>query len=531
MLFWFLPSTRLSNLLDGLVHLCLNWLVTFCFLISLCYYLGWIERWVWWKMEDEASIILNRTKVTIGSFKLDFTEVLQGKLTVQISNVIVHTPHRKEWGWSSPVVARIGHVKVECNAIITILHLVLFKREVPIELYTCILSDIQVFVERHESVFNLYLLDPCCVLPSPPFLNGNNNNNNNGNDGNDFNDMNQTDTTTIKTERDTVDETRIDSVPSSSTTTSSSNSSSNSTTTTSTGSPNSKHITTKTTSTGDDHDGNNNNNNKHQERAQQLVNQMVESVESIGRAAKHGGSLTKVIRQHGLELADKIRENLVSNNTDKNNNRTGGGGGNGIGHVGIVDAKQKLEEGVNVLRTVGKVAVNSLNSTTSLVRPERIVTKSKPPPLCRVGRVCVKDARIFTKDSWIQLQQQQQQQQQQHDNNTTNATTIMNNKSGWNKPIVIQSLVVRAAEMCPPMSLKDDDDLPAVYQTIDKVLDILWRRLLAEIAKSNAGRLFSTAMFEGLNLMKSNTTTVTATTTTTTTNIHNNNNNSDAVVT
>ena len=105
----------------------------------------------------------------------------------------------------------------------------------------------------------------------------------------------------------------------------------------------------------------------------------------------------------------------------------------------------------------------------------------------------------------------------------------MNNKSGWNKPIVIQSLVVRAAEMCPPMSLKDDDDLPAVYQTIDKVLDILWRRLLAEIAKSNAGRLFSTAMFEGLNLMKSNT--ATATTTTATTNIHNNNNNSAAVVT
>lgn len=120
----------------------------------------------------------------------------------------------------------------------------------------------------------------------------------------------------------------------------------------------------------------------------------------------------------------------------------------------------------------------------------------KPPPLCRVGRIAITDARIFTKDSWIQLQDE---------DNTTNSssnTGSSNNKGGWNKPIFIESMIVRAAEMCPPMSLKDDDDLPAVYQTIDKVLEIVWRRLLAEMAKSNTGKLFSTAMFEVLNLMK-----------------------------
>ena len=66
-------------------------------------------------------------------------------------------------------------------------------------------------------------------------------------------------------------------------------------------------------------------------------------------------------------------------------------------------------------------------------------------------------------------------------------------------------MAIRAAEMCPPMSAKDEDDLPAIYQTLDKFLEILWRRLLTEVAKSNAGRLFSAAWFETLNMMKSNT--------------------------
>ena len=43
---------------------------------------------------------------------------------------------------------------------------------------------------------------------------------------------------------------------------------------------------------------------------------------------------------------------------------------------------------------------------------------------------------------------------------------------GWNSPIFIQSLVVRAAELCPPMSLKDGDGLPAIYQGVDKIVEL-----------------------------------------------------------
>ena len=410
-------------------------MVYISFLFSLCWYFGWVERWIWWKMESEISLVLNRIKVTIGSFELDFSEVWQGTLKATISNLILHTPHRQEWGWSSPVVARVGHAKVEVNAIITIFHLVFLKKEVPLELYSIVLSDVQFFIERHEHVFNVYLLDGACILPPPPFPNGKPNIESSEAAANEL----TSSTSDDKTESSSSLEAEDSSLPS----------------------PNNDNHETVT-----DQDG------KRQEKAQKLVNQMVQSVESLGRAAKCG-SLSKVIKQHGLELADQIRQGLTQN--------------------GIGDAKQKLEEGVNVLRTAGEVAVNSLNSTSALVMPERrVVLNPKPLPLCRVGRVCVDDFRIFTKDSWIQLQPDEDQ-------------NINISKSGWNKPIYIPNMAIRAAEMCPPMSAKDEDDLPAIYQTLDKFLEILWRRLLTEVAKSNAGRLFSAAWFETLNMMKSNT--------------------------
>jgi len=406
------------SLVDQALIWVFRWMVTLIFSISLCHYFGWIERWIWWKLEDEASKVLNRSKVTVGSFRLDLQEILQGKLTVYISNVIIHTPQREEWGWESPLVARIGKARVECNAPITIFHLVFFKQDLPIELYTLILADVQVFVERYESVFNVYLMDPCCILPPAPFEHGKG---------------------VMKTSMPIVDDMSV-----------------------------SERTTQSFSSSRED--------DRHHEEAQKLVDEMLGSVETLGRAARKG-TFSQTVRQQGLELADRIREGLGK---ESRNN---------------AEKKQQLAEGVSVLRTAGKVAVKSLQSTPQLILPERLASGSKPPPLCRVGRIALKDIRIFTRNNWIQLQQ---------DDDTTagNTPSNSNNKVGWNKPIFIEKMVVRASEMCPPMSLHDEDELPAVYQTIDKVIEIVWRRLLTEIAKSNTGKLFSTALFEVLDLMK-----------------------------
>ena len=55
------------------------------------------------------------------------------------------------------------------------------------------------------------------------------------------------------------------------------------------------------------------------------------------------------------------------------------------------------------------------------------------------------------------------------------------------------------------MSLNDENDKPALYQPIDKVVEVVWKRILAEIAKSQSGRLFHTAVGEVLGFIKSNT--------------------------
>jgi hypothetical protein len=65
-------------------------------------------------------------------------------------------------------------------------------------------------------------------------------------------------------------------------------------------------------------------------------------------------------------------------------------------------------------------------------------------------------------------------------------------------------MVVRASELCPPMSKFDINELPAIYQSADRVVDVVWRRLLAEMAKSNTGKLFSAAMSEVLSVMMTN---------------------------
>merc|ERR1712238_318480 len=87
------------------------------------------------------------------------------------------------------------------------------------------------------------------------------------------------------------------------------------------------------------------------------------------------------------------------------------------------------------------------------------------------------------------------------------ATTIdMNNKQNgsWNKPIYIERMVLRPSELSPSMSMVDCHNLPAIYHSVDKVVEVVLRRLLVEIAKSNTGKLFSTAIGEVLSVMVSN---------------------------
>ena len=68
--------------------------------------------------------------------------------------------------------------------------------------------------------------------------------------------------------------------------------------------------------------------------------------------------------------------------------------------------------------------------------------------------------------------------------------------------MVLTRTLVRAAELSPGLSLMDPDTgLPAIYQPIDKLIEVMARKILAELAKSQSGRLFQNAVGEVLGII------------------------------
>jgi hypothetical protein len=512
MILWFISTLTYSitaslfRVLHGLVYLSL--------FLCCAYKVGWIDRFIWFMGEREASKLLNRTPVSIGSLKIDWNW-LRGKMTVHVTNVIIHTPHRELWQWESPLLARIGSVSVEANIIITLANLILLREEIPLEVYTAQVSDVQVFVERQRNIFNLYLMDKAMILPDPRDL------------------QRQTSKTTSKVQQQQPPS-KLDGT--------SSNSVNGNV------DEHSRPLTVEASDSCSSVEGEqsqvpksqqdglepqqqqqqspppdttiiNSDDSVSQEKAQQLVHDMLQAVKQLGRAAKKNG-LKDALHKQGYTLATKLR-NIPSDKPGK---------------------VKTLTEGVTLMQQVGKVAVESLKSSKlDQLVPQRQKKSGKKPPVARVGRVVLKQIRIFTRDSWIR----ESTSGTSGTNTVTTTSTInnisssnaggggsggatpMNNTSilsshnstansntslssptpsgitvGWNKPITIQEVVIRAAELCPSMSLTDEDGLPVIYQPIDKIVEVVWRRVLAESAKTNTGRLFQTAVGEALAYIK-----------------------------
>jgi hypothetical protein len=517
MILWFISTVTYSitaslfGVLHGLVYLSL--------FLCCAYKVGWIDRFIWFMAEREASKLLNRTPVSIGSLKIDWNW-LRGKMTVHVTNVIIHTPHRELWQWESPLLARIGSVSVEANIIITLANLILLREEIPLEVYTAQVSDVQVFVERQRNIFNFYLMDKAMMLPDPrdlqrqtktskqqqpqpqPKLDGTSESTN----GNGIVDEHNRPLTveasdscsSVEGEQSKVPKSQQDGLEP----------------------PQQQQSPPPDTTMIHAEDS------VSQEKAQQLVHDMLQAVKQLGRAAKKNG-LKDALHKQGYTLATKLR-NIPS---DKS-------------------GKVTLTEGVTLMQQVGKVAVESLKSSKlDQLVPQRHKRSGKKPPVARVGRVVLKQIRIFTRDSWIR-----ESISGGASTNTVTTTTTNNNNSshvggggggggaapmnntstlsshnttatgstplsstmtatattatpsgitvGWNKPITIQEVVIRAAELCPPMSLTDEDGLPVIYQPMDKIVEVVWRRVLAESAKTNTGRLFQTAVGEALAYIK-----------------------------
>ena len=120
--------------------------------------------------------------------------------TLSITDLIIHTPKKKEWQWDSPLIARVGKVDLSFNifSIIEIPNFIqyvfnhvisssaatsvqeqtasspeILSNRAPFvmksnikDVYTVQAYDVQVFIEKRGNVFNFHLLDDRLEIPN-----------------------------------------------------------------------------------------------------------------------------------------------------------------------------------------------------------------------------------------------------------------------------------------------------------------------------------------------------------------------------
>jgi hypothetical protein len=374
--------TTVWSLLTYLLSTILNLMMFLTILYTFCSYMGWIRRLLWFLVESKLSEIFNGADVTVGSLDVN---IVEGRMTA--TNAVLHTPHQKEWNWEAPLIARVGRVYVEWNMWGVGYQLWWLGIDPPVtDIYTIHMRDIQVFVERKQHVFNLYLVDPTIVLPNPADI------------------VKQT----TPRSNDSAAQQKVPTPTA----------------------QNSEGLKNDDRDTDEECDA------QAEQQAQELVNQLFSAVKSIGKKGAW--------RAQKETLTSKLRE-LQS----------------------LTKKTEYMQEGAKVITKVGKAVAKTSNMPTV---PERR-NRDEPPFYCRVGRVILRDVRVFTRQGMQ-----------------------------WNKPIVLKEIVIRAAELCPPMSSLDEKGHPAIYQPIEKLVEVVWKRVLTEMAKSQTGRLLNTAMGEFLGI-------------------------------
>jgi hypothetical protein len=474
----------------------LTWWCQRCIVLSgiliTVYCTGWLHRFLWFMAEREAKKILNGTHVTSSTFQID---IFRGK--VWISNLIIHAPKQDTWQWEAPVFARIGKVYVEVNLVSCLFSLWFLWEELPLDLYTISVSDIQVFIERKHNVYNFLLLDPHVVVPVPP----------------------QPHISTEQTTQDDDDDLVIvqHSVKEVDMSTLSKTGNSMS---------NSNDIPSRTMAPSTIED-NNSIVQDEEEKAQHLVEHIVDSVR---RATVVGGDTNPVaslLDQYRHMLTNQLKAFTTEKETSSKASTTA-----------------IMQESVNLIKHVTANIAEKTVQAQQVIIPARRSIPGERPVYGRVGRVLMQDMRIFVRENhrfnsdgdYIASTDTSNRDTFMSDPKTKARTNVKNDEkytsssSSWHQPIIIQRVAIRANEFCPPSTTKEmgqrlhrnvwsqtndnttntqyDENrdnydaalMPALYQTMDVYVDIAWKRVLAEVAKSNTGQFFQTAMGEVVNL-------------------------------
>ena len=245
-----------------------------------------------------------------------------------------------------------------------------------------------------------------------------------------------------------------------------------------------------------------------EEKANKIVEKLVGAVSRIGKAANEGGS--KGFQSALLDGKDGLVRNLKELHTHTKTEPI----------AGCRDWKSKKEHGVSVMRQLSKVVetnVRDIKDQVSFLNAppsKKQGWQSMPPDYIRVGAMLLREARIFTKDilvagppssgpvgcpsDMVSNSSSASLKEEQAENTRVR-------RQGWARPIVIFELAMTGAELCPPMTARcPETGMPVVGISVDRLVDILLKRIMAEIAKSNTGRLFQTAFGDVFSFVHDN---------------------------
>jgi len=371
-------------------------------------------------------------------------DILTGQFVVY--DGIIHSPCRDKWKWDSPLLARFGRVTGKVALLSIIDPISMLVGYTWREIHWVICEDIQVFIEKRRNVFNFHLLDESLDIPDPaPILDA----------------LAQTESTLPNASSSHADDDESALVVG-----------------------------------GAD------------QTANEIVSSVLKTVSQLGKAANKGGGdeLTKVIKSQRDGIVNKLKEfqeqqqqqqhrmspstEIITANSPSRNQS--------LNTTTTARRSSSMEifakESFKVVKSMSKAVERNVSEIQqSLKPPDKKKDYVKPSDdLLRIGFLVFRDARIFTKDVILSSSSGSST----NNVSPTAASANNNNIAKWSKPILLKEVIFDSRELTSPSNVRDENGLPIIGVDPERLIDLLVRKALAEMAKTNTGRVFNNAMTE-----------------------------------
>ena len=421
-------------------------------ILSLLHQSGALRRYAIKFAEAEYSKLMNGAMVTVSDAHVD---IFRGKVVVH--DFIIHNKDRDVWEWDSPCLVRVGRIEASLNfaSVIQLPGVGRILNHSFFDIYTMLVEDVQVFVEKRRNVFNFHLMDPSLDIPDhDPIMKEYNNRKERALSESEKNDK-RVDAT--KSHGLDAEEQRGDAAS---------------------GRDVASPLRDK------------------EDEANKIIEKLVGTVSNLGKAAGEGGS-------HGLKLALISQKDSLVKNLKELHSKTPASPFVKEGKDHEEDwsrRKNKVKSLGNALGKVVEQNVSDIKHQMGFLQqppPKKEGWVSSNPDHIRVGSLMLRESRIFTKDVLVGKGEEALTEAEKG--------SMDRHFSGWSRPIVVYELALTGAEMSPSMSARDPrTGMPVVGIPIDQFLDILNKKLMAEVAKYNTGRLFQQAFGDVFSFVDAN---------------------------